>query len=143
MENEIKKETGMLNEKNKMVEVLDDLLISPLSIEENPCEEGYKSLPLENVASLGIAFEPVMDLFQNLINGGESVSDIYRVTIPKGGKLAQFKDGSGYMGAVLIPKPNGSVGLAQARLNPIENYQYQLILLSYLWPLHSLILRIN
>jgi hypothetical protein len=89
----------------------------PMIEEENLFEvSNYKKMPLSEISNYGVAFEPLTSAFQNIVNGG-SQSGLYRVTIPNGGKLAKFKDGSGNMGAVL--KANGAVGGGQARLNPI------------------------
>jgi hypothetical protein len=55
--------------------------------------------------------------FRNVINGGGATSGLYQVTIPKGAHLAEFKNGSGYLGSVL--KENGAVGGGQAVLNPL------------------------
>ncbi|HKM04635.1 MAG TPA: hypothetical protein VJZ04_08640 [Lachnospiraceae bacterium] len=77
----------------------------------------YTKMPLSRIASYGVAFEPLAAVAKNIVSGGSSTSGLYRVSIPNGGKLAQFKDGSGYLGAVL--QKNGAVGGGQARLNPI------------------------
>lgn len=52
----------------------------------------------------------------NVSNDGGK-SGLYRVTIPPKGQMAEFKDGSGFLGSVL--NENGSVVSGQARLNPL------------------------
>lgn len=75
---------------------------TPAIIEEPICVAKYTKLPLSRVKTLGTAFEPLTAAFRNVINGGGATSGLYQVTIPKGGHLAEFKNGSGYLGSVLI-----------------------------------------
>lgn len=103
------------NKKNEIVKAMTDVEYYPVVFEEEVSIEKYTKLPLTRIPALGIAFEPLVAAFQNVVNGGGTTSGLYRVTIPMGGNLAQFHDGTGYLGAVL-----DKTGIAgQARLNPL------------------------
>lgn len=79
----------------------------------------HTKLPLSRLSALGVAFEPIAAAVQNVFGGAAGAqSGLYRVTIPSGGELAKFKDGSGYLGSVL--SETGSVGGGQARLAPLR-----------------------
>lgn len=73
-------------------------------------------MPLEKISALGVAFEPLTAAFQNIVFGKEATSGIVKYTIPKGGHLASFNDGSGKLGSVL--NSNNQL-MGQARLNPL------------------------
>jgi hypothetical protein len=103
--------------KSKIVKAMTDVEFYPAIIEEQICVAKYTKLPLSQVKTLGTAFEPLTAAFRNVINGGGATSGLYQVTIPKGAHLAEFKNGSGYLGSVL--KENGAVGGGQAVLNPL------------------------
>lgn len=103
--------------KSKIVKAMTDVEYYPAIIEEQICVAKYTKLPLSQVTTLGTAFEPLTDAFRNVINSGGTTSGLYKVTIPKGAHLAEFKNGSGYLGSVL--KDNGAVGGGQAVLNPL------------------------
>lgn len=58
-----------------------------------------------------------MSAIQQITNHGQAVSGYYKVTIPEGTHLANFRDGSGFLGTALEDATN-RIG-AQARLNPL------------------------
>ncbi|MBL3889147.1 hypothetical protein IRV22_15620 [Bacillus cereus] len=103
--------------KSEIVKAMTDVEYYPAIIEEQICVAKYTKLPLSRVTTLGTAFESLTAAFRNVINGGGATSGLYQVTIPKGAHLAEFKNGSGYLGSVL--KENGAVGGGQAVLNPL------------------------
>lgn len=103
--------------KREIVKEMTDVVFYPIIKEEPICVAKYTKLPLSQVKTLGTAFEPLTAAFQNVINGGGATSGLYYVKIPKGTHLAEFKNGSGYLGSVL--KENGAVGGGQAVLNPL------------------------
>ncbi|WP_342431124.1 hypothetical protein [Neobacillus sp. FSL H8-0543] len=103
--------------KSEIVKAMTDVEFYPAIIEEQICVAKYTKLPLSRVKTLGTAFEPLTAAFRNVINGGGATRGLYQVTIPKGAHLAEFKNGSGYLGSVL--KKNGAVGGGQAVLNPL------------------------
>ena len=89
----------------------------PLSLLEDECSlEKYTKLPLSRLPALGTAFEPLASAVQTVVNGSGSTSGLYRVTIPKGTHLAEFKNGAGNLGAVLDANNKLS---GQAVLNPL------------------------
>ena len=107
------------NKKNQIVKAMTDVEYYPSAREDENSIEKYTKLPLAEVSALGIAFEPLASVFQNITQiGGESAgSGLYRVTMPKGvsGHLAKFHDGSGLTATVV----NESGIAGQARLNPL------------------------
>jgi len=107
------------NKKNQIVKAMTDVEYYPSAREDKISIEKYTKLPLAEVSALGIAFEPLASVFQNITQiGGESAgSGLYRVTMPKGvsGHLAKFHDGSGLTATVV----NESGIAGQARLNPL------------------------
>jgi hypothetical protein len=105
------------NKKNEIVKAMTDVEYYPAVFDEQVSIAKYTRLPLSRVAALGTAFEPLTAALQNVFNGGGATSGLYKVTIPNGGHLAEFKNGSGYLGSVL--KGNGAVGGGQAVLNPL------------------------
>ena len=108
---------GENNKKNEIVKAMTDVEYYPTDVEEQVNIAKYTKLPLSRVPALGTAFEPLAAAFKNVLNGGGTTSGLYKVTIPKGGHLAEFNNGSGYLGSVL--KNNGAVGGGQAVLNPL------------------------
>ncbi|MFD2443765.1 hypothetical protein ACFSO7_07185 [Bacillus sp. CGMCC 1.16607] len=112
---------GITNEiderKSEIVKAMTDVEFYPAIIEEQICLDKYTKLSLSRVTTFGTAFEPLAAAFRSVINGGEAKSGLYQVTIPKGTRLAEFKNGFGYLGSVL--KKNGAVGGGQAVLNPL------------------------
>ena len=89
----------------------------PELVENQAVTNEMTAIPLADLTAAGVGLEPVMTAIQSVFSGGEATSGLYKVTIPNGGHLAAFKDGSGYLGTVL--KENGAVGGGQARLNPV------------------------
>ncbi|MBK5211808.1 MAG: hypothetical protein JJE36_05820 [Coriobacteriia bacterium] len=108
-----------MEENNKTIEILNTMKnveYYPSSVEEVDMAK-YTKFPLSRIPAMGTAFEPLVAAFQNVVNGGQASTGLYKVTIPKGGHLAEFQNGSGYLGSVL--KGNGAVGGGQAILNPL------------------------
>lgn len=102
--------------KNGIIKVMTEVEYYPSIQNEKINIEKYAKLPIANLAALGVAFEPLAAAFQNIVLGSEATSGILRFSIPKGGHLANFKDGSGMLGTVLDGE-NKLMG--QARLNPL------------------------
>lgn len=107
----------LVEQKNDLIKAITDVEYYPVIFEEETNIVNYTKLPLSRIPALGTAFEPLSAAFQQLVNSGGATSGLYRVTIPNGGQLAEFKNGSGYLGSVL--KENGAVGGGQAVLNPL------------------------
>ncbi len=115
-------EVGMSNtstvRENEIIKAIAEIELLPAIVEEPVSVEKYSKLPLSNITVLGVAFEPIASAFQHVLSGGSvGGSGLYMVTVPKGGHLATFNDGSGFLGGAL--KINNQVGAGQARLNPL------------------------
>jgi hypothetical protein len=102
--------------KRKIVKAMTEVEFYPVIVEEQANIATHTRLPLSRVLALGVAFEPLAAAIQYVITGGKATSGLYRVTIPKGGHLAAFKNGSGNLGTVLGAN-NQIVG--QARMNKL------------------------
>lgn len=77
---------------------------------------GRKRIPVAEITTLGIAFQPLVDAIQALATSGKATSGLYWVNA-KGGTLVSFKDGSGVMGS--ISNGSNAVGGGQAVLNKV------------------------
>ena len=86
----------------------------PCFLEEIDNEDKYIKLNTEGLRALGTSFEPISQAISTAMHG--SGSGLYRVTVPEGCHLAQFKNGAGNLGAVLNQSNQVS---GQAVLNPI------------------------
>lgn len=106
-----------IERKNELLKSVMNVEFYPAIIDEQNIPATHTKLPLSRVPALGVAFEPLVAAFHTIVSGGGATSGLYRVTIPAGGRLAAFKDGSGFLGSVL--KENGAVGGGQAVLNPL------------------------
>ncbi len=107
-----------MNENGQEMELIRSMTaveIKPETAREELSSRNYSKVPLSRITALGVGFEPLTAALQQVLSGGEAVSGIYRVTIPAGTHLAQFNDGTGFLGAAF-----GAGGIeAQARLNPL------------------------
>lgn len=104
--------------KKYIIDNLDDVILKPVLINEEDLDlKLYKKIPLSNIATYGISLNSITSAITNYINIGKS--GIYKVTVPAGGHLASFKDGSGYLGSTLSDVTN-KVGTGQAILSPIS-----------------------
>lgn len=112
MTDEIKKEiiNGLMN-----VEFVPELVN-----EEHPSNESIQ-FPIDKIASLGVAFEPLADAFMHITQGGEYVSGLAKVTIPKGTHLAYSVDKGANIGTALSDTTNmisGQAGITPLVCNP-------------------------
>lgn len=106
------KNTGMMPYDDRAFEIIPELLDDGLDIKQ------YKRIPLTDLAALGVGFESIYMAISSF--GAEAGgSGVYRVTVPNGGQMMQFKGAKGtFLGSVKAA--NGGVGGGQARLNPIS-----------------------
>lgn len=76
----------------------------------------YHKFSLVDMSALGVAFEPLVQGIHMIISGGAGTSGLYYVNT-KGLQMAQFKNGSGFLGSLLTE--NGAVGGGQAVISPL------------------------
>lgn len=88
--------------KNEIAKAMVEIELYPADVKENVNVAQYAKFPISRLAAFGTAFEPVSAAFQNVLSGGSAGgSGLYMVTVPKGGHLATFNDGSGFLGGAL------------------------------------------
>lgn len=101
--------------KNEIIKAMTATELAPLEVQNEMSVQSYSKIPLSRLSALGTGFEPLATAMQQITSQGEAVSGFYKVTIPSGTQLAQFKDGTGFLGTAI-----GEQGIAgQARLNPL------------------------
>lgn len=101
--------------KNEIIKAMNATELAPLEVPNEMSVQSYSKIPLSRLSALGTGFEPLATAMQQITSQGEAVSGFYKVTIPSGTQLAQFKDGTGFLGTAI-----GEQGIAgQARLNPL------------------------
>lgn len=82
---------------------------------ENKQLENYTSFTFGELAGLGAVFSNLPAAFSSVVQAAKGPRVLYEATFPVAGKLAQAKDGSGFLGTIL-----GKKGFAgQARFNPV------------------------
>ena len=77
----------------------------------------YKKIMPVDPGTAGLGLNSVLDAMHHIKAGKEGTTGIYRVTVPKGAHMAQFKDGRGFLGACL--KTNNQVGGGNAVITPV------------------------
>lgn len=101
--------------KNGLLKAMSATELAPLEVKNEISVQTYSKIPLSRLTALGTGFEPVVSAIQQVTSHGQATSGFYKVTIPKGTHLAQFKEKSGFLGTAV--GEHGIVG--QAQLNPL------------------------
>jgi hypothetical protein CLOST_0740 len=101
--------------KNGLLKAMSATELAPLEVKNEISVQTYSIIPLSRLTALGTGFEPVVSAIQQVTSHGQATSGFYKVTIPKGTHLAQFKEKSGFLGTAV--GEHGIVG--QAQLNPL------------------------
>lgn len=101
--------------KNELMKAMSATELAPLEVKNEISVQTYSKIPLSRLTALGTGFEPVVSAIQQVTSHGQATSGFYKVTIPKGTHLAQFKEKSGFLGTAV--GEHGIVG--QAQLNPL------------------------
>lgn len=101
--------------KNELLKAMSATELAPLEVKNEISVQTYSKVPLSRLTALGTGFEPVVSAIQQVTSHGQATSGFYKVTIPKGTHLAQFKEKSGFLGTAV--GEHGIVG--QAQLNPL------------------------
>ena len=102
--------------KNELLKAMSATELAPLEVKNEISVQTYSKIPLSRLTALGTGFEPVVSAIQQVTSHGQATSGFYKVTIPKGTHLAQFKEKSGFLGTAV--GEHGIVG--QAQLNPLR-----------------------
>lgn len=101
--------------KNELLKAMSATELAPREVKNEISVQTYSKIPLSRLTALGTGFEPVVSAIQQVTSHGQATSGFYKVTIPKGTHLAQFKEKSGFLGTAV--GEHGIVG--QAQLNPL------------------------
>lgn len=101
--------------KNELLKAMSATELAPLEVKNEISVQTYSKIPLSRLTALGTGFESVVSAIQQVTSHGQATSGFYKVTIPKGTHLAQFKEKSGFLGTAV--GEHGIVG--QAQLNPL------------------------
>ena len=101
--------------KNELLKAMSATELASLEVKNEISVQTYSKIPLSRLTALGTGFEPVVSAIQQVTSHGQATSGFYKVTIPKGTHLAQFKEKSGFLGTAV--GEHGIVG--QAQLNPL------------------------
>lgn len=117
MKNQTNNKNEIANQKNKLLKTMANLEFYPDILDEKVNISNHTKIPISGIAGLGASFEPLANALRSAIGNKDTVTNLYKVTIPKGRELAMVDGGAAYIGSVL--KKNGAVGGGQARLNPI------------------------
>lgn len=104
-----------ISKKNEILKAMTATELATINVQEELSVQTYSKIPLSRITALGTGLEPIATAVQQVVSQGQAVSGYYKVTIPTGTQLAQFKDGTGFLGTAL--GENGIAG--QARLNPL------------------------
>lgn len=115
-ENEIVKRPDD-NRKEEIIKKMSDIELQPFAFDEPEKLSSFTKIPFSRIAAAGTGFDSIAAAFHYFTSGGQATTGIYHVTVPNGGELMSFNDGSGFLGAVKAA--NGGVGGGQARLNPL------------------------
>ena len=101
--------------KNELLKAMSATELAPLEVKNEISVQTYSKISLSRLTALGTGFEPVASAIQQVTSHGQATSGFYKVTIPKGTHLAQFKEKSGFLGTAV--GEHGIMG--QAQLNPL------------------------
>ena len=101
--------------KNELLKAMSATELAPMEVKNEISVQTYSKIPLSRLTALGTGFEPVASAIQQVTSHGQATSGFYKVTIPKGTHLAQFKEKSGFLGTAV--GEHGIMG--QAQLNPL------------------------
>lgn len=102
--------------KNELIQAMTATELSPVAFEQEITVQQYNKFPMSRVVTLGAGFEPMIAAVQQVLNGGEVVSGLYKVTIPPGTHLAQFRGSTDFLGTALSNSSNSIAN--QAHLSP-------------------------
>ena len=104
-----------LTKRNEVLMAMAAHELPSIAVSNEIAVQTQAQIPLSCITALGVGLEPVATAIHQITSNGHAVSGYYKVTIPAGTHLAQFKDGSGFIGTAI-----GGGGIAgQARLNPL------------------------
>ena len=106
----------IVKKRNEALQSVATMEFLPTLVEDDYSVATFTKLPLSRIPALGTAFEPIASAIQKVTSGSGATSGLYRVTVPSGTHLAEFKNGVGNLGTAL--DANNQIA-GQAVLNPL------------------------
>ena len=101
---------------SEMITLGNEIMLYP-EVTELVVSNSMPSFSINQIASLGAIFEPMVNVLEQITEGGGSATGLYKVSLPEGAThLASLKNGSGNIGAAFNDN-NELIG--QAVLNPV------------------------
>lgn len=105
-----------MNEKENSTVHTPTLEFYPAILDEDLNLKKCTAIPISQLASMGVALEPMASAITNIFGSGGG-SGLYYINVPSGTHLAAYKNGSGYIGAVLSNSTNVLAG--QSTITPL------------------------
>ena len=106
----------IVKKRNEALQSVATMEFLPTLVEDDYSVATFTKLPLSRIPALGTAFEPIASAIQKVTSGSGATCGLYRVTVPSGTHLAEFKNGVGNLGTAL--NANNQI-TGQAVLNPL------------------------
>lgn len=111
----------MMNEISKtnknITKELTNVEFHPTIVTNDYPVENYTKFPIGQLSSLGTGFNQIGQQIVNFFNASGSTTQLCKITIPSGTHLAELKDGTAKIGA-LLDENNQLAG--QAKINPLS-----------------------
>lgn len=107
-----------LTKRDQLMQIITAVELEPSAVEHEITLQNSAKLPLSKISTLGVGLEPIVAAIQQITSKGQATSGYYKVTIPPGTHLAQFKNSSDYFGAALSDSTN--ILQNQAHLTPLQ-----------------------
>ena len=103
--------------KDELLQAMAAVELVPAQVNNEIAVQPYEKIPLSRLSALGVGLEPIIAAVQQIVSHGQAASGIYKVTIPAGTHLAQFKNSTDFLGAALSNTNNATQ--AQAHMTPL------------------------
>lgn len=103
--------------KDELLQAMAAVELVPAQVNNEIAVQPYEQIPLSRLSALGVGLEPIIAAVQQIVSHGQAASGIYKVTIPTGTHLAQFKNSTDFLGAALSNTNNAIQ--AQAHMTPL------------------------
>lgn len=100
MTDKIEKINTELNFKADLIQQVSEVAYMPALDSDAINKPSTKKIPISEVASLGVGFEPFAQIVQKATKQGQGGSGLYRIAVPKGTQMHKFKAENAFLGSV-------------------------------------------